>query len=104
MGRASEEMLCRQPDSGKPTVRDEKGGLRKRELKLGELCVYEQDCARRISIPTSPGCIQWDAEVTSGCMVQSPVPSRVKSKDNVTERQSFRQKIMSLNATHSVKR
>jgi len=31
-GRVSREMLCRQPDLGEPTVRDERGGLRKRGL------------------------------------------------------------------------
>ncbi len=65
VGKTAWDSYGRQPDSGNPTVRDDKGGLRKRDTRFDshlprnwkrwirwKLLTYL--CARRISIPTSP--------------------------------------------------
>jgi hypothetical protein len=61
MGKAVHESHDRQPDSGNPTVRDDKGGLRNRAYygsrtearwEINGIATGPYDCMRRISIPT----------------------------------------------------
>ena len=61
MGKAAYESHDRQPDSGNPTVRDEKGGLRNRASQGSRtearwethgIATGPYDGMRRISIPT----------------------------------------------------
>ena len=65
LGRPLGESHSRQPDSGNPTVRDETGGLRKRDIRSDSYLprswkrriprkLLTFSCARRISIPSDP--------------------------------------------------